>query len=94
MNLTKLTENKLLLVAVGLIGVYVLSRVAGKKIGDTAHAVVQSVNPTNENNLIYKALNSVGDVIDDGEDDDSFDLGRWIYDATHDDVFDNVYGGD
>lgn len=43
-------------------------------------AVPDSVKPTNPNNVIYGAVNSVGSTVSG---DKNFNLGTWIYDATH-----------
>lgn len=46
----------------------------------TGAAVVDSVNPASDNNLVYSGVNSVGKVISGDKD---FTLGGWIYDFTH-----------
>jgi hypothetical protein len=35
--------------------------------------------PSSRDNIIYKAVNAIGDVFDNGEDDNSFNLGASIY---------------
>jgi hypothetical protein len=44
------------------------------------NAVPEAVKPSSEKNIIYRAVNGVGSTISGNQ---SFDLGGWIYDATH-----------
>ena len=44
-----------------------------------ATAAAKAVNPSDRDNLAYKAANQIGDIINDGENDDDFNLGRWMY---------------
>lgn len=41
------------------------------------------LNPANPDNLVYSGVNAVGDKLDDGQDNNSFSLGAWIYDVLH-----------
>lgn len=41
------------------------------------------VNPTSRDNIVYSGVNAVGDVLSDGQADNDFSLGAWIYDVTH-----------
>lgn len=50
-----------------------------------AKAVAKAVNPVSRENIFYRGVNAVGDVIDDGGSNDSFSLGASIYDLFHDD---------
>lgn len=36
-------------------------------------------NPSSRDNIIYQTVNAIGDVFDNGEDDNSFNLGASIY---------------
>lgn len=94
MTFNQLSNNKLVVAGVALVGLYIISRIVGGRLGDTAYKVVQAVNPANPDNLVYSGLNAVGDITDDGEDDNSFSLGAWIYNVTHEDEFDAIFGGD
>lgn len=74
-----LTNQQFIAVGVaGVIGFYLLKG----KAGDVASAV----NPGSTDNIIYKGVNAIGDVLDDGADDDSFSLGSWFYDLVNDEV--------
>lgn len=60
---------------VALLGLYLYSK---------GEEIAEAVNPASTNNLIYRGVNAVGDVLDDGEsDNDSFSLGGWLWDLTH-----------
>lgn len=48
-----------------------------------AGAVGAALNPADPENLVYGGVNAVGDVLDNGQDDDSFSLGSWYYDLLH-----------
>jgi len=48
-------------------------------------SVAESVDPTSGNNIFYGGINAIGDLLDDGQSDDSFSLGGAIYDYFHDD---------
>ncbi|ACR11918.1 hypothetical protein [Teredinibacter turnerae] len=54
-----------------------------KKIAQGLEDAADSVNPTSDQNLAYRAVNGIGDILDDGEDNGGFSLGTWIYDVTH-----------
>ena len=69
-------------VAVG-VAVWMITRGLGK----AADAVVEGakgagslINPASTGNVINRAIGAVGDVLDDGVDDDSFTLGGAIFD--------------
>ncbi|WP_346840159.1 hypothetical protein [Microbulbifer sp. SAOS-129_SWC] len=61
-----------LLAAAGLVWLY-------SKRADAAKALT----PTSDQNLAYSAVNAVGDVLNDGSDNNDFSLGSWIYEVTH-----------
>lgn len=42
--------------------------------------VVDAINPTNDENIFYTGVNSIGAKLTGKP---SFDLGRWIYDKTN-----------
>ena len=46
-----------------------------EKTGDAASAAVDAVSLTSKN-ILYRGVNQVGDLIDDGLDNESFDLGE------------------
>jgi len=50
-----------------------------------AAAVGSAVNPVSRDNIFSSGVNALGDVLDDGVSDDSFSLGSWLYDVTHND---------
>ncbi|MBQ0721008.1 MAG: hypothetical protein KBT88_03485 [Gammaproteobacteria bacterium] len=66
-----------------MVGFYFLGHKAAAGIAKGADVVGDAVNPTSADNLIYKGLNAVGDVFDDGGDNDSFSLGSSIYDLLN-----------
>lgn len=74
-TLEKIPVNAWLAVGALAVGLYLFKRNAG--------AMLNAVNPTSDSNLAYKGVNAVGDQLDDGQDNDSFSLGSWLYDMTH-----------
>ena len=46
-----------------------------EKTSDAAEAAVDAVSLTSKN-IVYRGVNQVGDLIDDGRDNESFDLGE------------------
>jgi len=69
--------------AVGFLAIYAskgLIDKTAKAVGNSVVAAGNAVNPASEKNLIYKGVNAIGDVFDDGGDNDSFSLGSWAYD--------------
>lgn len=81
------------------VSLYALAAVAGlaavwyltRKAGETVAAVGNAVNPINHDNVFSGAVNAVGDVLDDGDDDDSFSLGATVYDFGQ--FFGSLFGG-
>jgi hypothetical protein len=68
-------------VAVAVIGVIgVIYVIFGDKIKNAVAAVGNSVNPTSDQNLAYRGVNAVGEVLSG---DPSWSLGGWVYDLTH-----------
>jgi len=51
-----------------------------RQAGEALDKVGQAVNPTSDQNLAYKGVNSVGEALTG---DDAFSLGSWLYDLTH-----------
>lgn len=51
-----------------------------------AKAVGTAVNPVNRDNIFARGVNAVGDVLDDGTDDDSFSLGSFLFDVFNPDA--------
>lgn len=39
----------------------------------------RSFDPSSDQNVIYRGVNQIGDIADDGTDNDTFSLGRWLY---------------
>lgn len=60
------------------VGFYTAKK-AQAAVVETAGVVTASVNPLDRGNVIYRSINALGDVLDDGVDDDSFSLGGWTY---------------
>ncbi|TVZ37688.1 hypothetical protein P886_2031 [Alteromonadaceae bacterium 2753L.S.0a.02] len=65
---------------IGGIGVLWWNR---EKIAAGLKQAADKVNPTSDKNLAYEAVNGIGDIFDDGIDNDGFSLGSWVYDVTH-----------
>ena len=83
--MSKNTTN--LIIGVGLLGLaYVLYK-GGKGLSDgvssAVSATVDSVNPASQGNILYRTINAVGDIVGDGDNNNSFSLGAWIYNITH-----------
>lgn len=73
----KLDRKILTLAAVGAVALLVLRNQAAK--------AAKAINPVNRENIFYRGVNALGDVVDDGGSNDSFSLGAWLYEVTHDD---------
>ena len=54
-----------------------------RKAGQASEAVVDAITPTNQDNIFARGVDAIGDAIDDGDNDDSFALGSWIFDIFH-----------
>lgn len=63
-----------LLVGVPLIGFI------GYKLWGVRDAIINKVNPASDQNLVYQGVNGIGSAVTG---DDSFTLGGWAYDWTH-----------
>ncbi len=70
------------ILAVGVVG-FITYKVLKKDVQAGAEAVGDAVDPTSRDNLIYQGVNAVGDIADDGGDNDTFSLGGWFYDLAH-----------
>jgi len=46
-------------------------------------SVGAAVDPSSADNLAYKGVNQLGDILDDAEDNDSFRLGEWLYETIN-----------
>lgn len=68
------------LALVGGVALYVIYRNTKGAVVDAAKAVGTAVNPVSDKNLAYRATNAVGEAITG---DQSFSLGSWFYDFTH-----------
>ena len=92
--MTKLNSDVTKLIGVGVavgVTVWVITRGLGQaadSIVEGAKATGNFVNPASTGNFISRGINAVGDVLDDGSDDDSFSLGGFIFDLTHRDELD------
>ena len=69
--------------ALGLATIYVLSMLVGREVKQAANAV----NPLNNDNIFARGVDAIGDIVTDGENDNDFSLGSWIYDVTHPSVY-------
>lgn len=69
-------SSQTLWIGAGALAALYLLRVAADKASG-------AVNPSSDSNLAYLGVNQVGDIINDGQDDDDFNLGYWLYDQTH-----------
>lgn len=68
----------------GMAGAYFLGKYivkdASAEIGEAAGRVGQAINPTSDQNIFYKGVNSIGAALTG---DDNFNLGSWTYDVLH-----------
>ncbi|MEZ0147788.1 MAG: hypothetical protein AB9Q19_00495 [Candidatus Reddybacter sp.] len=62
---------------------YYFGSKAQSAIGSGINNTLEAFTPTSSENLLHRGINAVGDIIDDGGDNDSFSFGSWIYDFTH-----------
>ena len=62
---------------------YFFGHKATASIGRGIDNTLDAINPTSRTNFINRGVNAIGDILDDGGDNDSFSLGSWIYDYTH-----------
>lgn len=76
MILTKEHQSLVVLVGLGALGVYLVSRMAAQQAAKAARAV----SPLNRDNIFYSGVNDVGAVISG---DEHFTLGVAIYDWLH-----------
>jgi ketopantoate reductase len=76
MILTKEHQSLVLVVGLGVLGAYLVGRLAA----DKAVKAAQAVNPLNNENVFYNATNSVGSVLTQ---DEHFTLGGFIYDVLN-----------
>lgn len=56
---------------------YLLGRKAGQVVSDN----LDTITPTSPNNFVYRGVNAIGDIFNDGTDNNNFNLGHAIYDA-------------
>lgn len=70
-------------IVLGALAAVYLVKGAAKDVAAAAGDVGDAVNPTSPDNLIYRGVNQFFDVLGDGQDNDSFNLGSWLYDITH-----------
>ncbi len=86
MKITNDQKSILTVAAVGAAGLFVIGRMVGRSVA----GATEKVNPASKENLVYRGVNAVGDVFDNGSTDDSFSVGTWIYDVFHpNENFDN-----
>lgn len=55
---------------------------AGRKTAETVADNIEVITPTSPNNFIYRGVNAIGDIFNDGSDNGNFDLGVATYDAV------------
>lgn len=71
----------------GMAGVYFLGKYivkdASAEIGEAAGRVGQAINPTSNQNIFYRGVNSIGAALTG---DDNFNLGSWTFDVLHPDA--------
>lgn len=99
--ITQKQQGYLIMGAAGLAGLVVVGAMmrrtataAAQTVKKAAAVVGDSVNPTSSGNIIYRGVNAVGDVLDNGNSaDNSFNLGIWIYDILHPEDYTAVTGG-
>ena len=72
-----------LIYGVGAFIAWSLYKKTGEAVTAVAGEIADGVNPTSTDNWLYSGINAVGDVIDDGGDNNSFSLGSWLYEVTH-----------
>lgn len=66
-------------IGAGALAVYLVYRTVKGGVKEAA----QAVNPQNRDNLVYSALNGLGDITLDGVKNDNFSFGARIYDVLH-----------
>ena len=76
MILTKEHQSLVVLVGLGALGVYLISRIAAQQAAKAA----QAVSPLNRDNIFYSGVNGVGAVVSG---DEHFTLGGAVYDWFH-----------
>jgi len=79
------SEDKRFYIITGLVlgAAYYFGGKAQASIGRGIDSTLTAINPADNGNFVYRGVNAIGDVFDDGGDNDSFSLGSWIYDVTH-----------
>ena len=79
------SEDKRFYIITGLVlgAAYYFGGKAQASIGRGIDNTLVALNPTDRNNLANRSVNAVGDIIDDGQDNNSFSLGSWLYDFTN-----------
>ncbi|MFC6631657.1 hypothetical protein [Microbulbifer taiwanensis] len=75
MKKTVRVDGLMVLTGAAIVGGYLLYR--------NAAAIGDKVNPTSTNNIVYQGVNAVGDILNDGGDNDNFSLGAWLWEITH-----------
>ena len=63
-----------------VVGLFYAKRAAAKAVRES---LLPGITPTSTENWAYRGVNAVGDVFDNGADDDSWSLGAWVFDVTH-----------
>ena len=90
MILTKQHQSLAVLIGLGLVGTYFVTRMAAGAAVNAAGTAANAVNPVNRRNIFHRGVNAVGAAIA-GNDD--FSLGVAIYEATHDDELEALTNG-
>lgn len=76
-------KPEFLLYGVAAIIAWSLYKKTGAAVGVVVDEVSTGVDITSTENWVYSGVNALGDIIDDGQNDNSFSLGSWLYDVTH-----------
>lgn len=82
-------KTTLLLIAAGAAllvwGVRQAAGAVAETAQETAQAVGGAIDPTSQENIFYRGVSAVVDILDDGQGNESNTLGTWIYDLVHGD---------
>lgn len=65
-------------VVVGVVALYFVGKKLATVGTEAAAAVGRAVDPTSDQNVVYRGVNRVGEVLTG---DEGFSLGSWIYDV-------------
>jgi len=83
MNIKIPASNEAMQYAIAAAVVLVAVVYFGKKAAAAAAVVADKVNPASTGNVVYSGVNAIGDIFNDGTNNDDWTLGGQIYDWTH-----------